>query len=214
MTSRNSSLHSELMTRVEGRIGRSTGNMNNPQLSLLDGADSIYFADSGSSLKCLEWRAGRLRKIPNHPHDFGLTDCLSQTEDVLVVSGYDLDNGCAALNLLYRDAEQQDLIYLASLSDGQTPRVLSLAARQDRGRVHILTGGQQVKLWTKLTTTGEDDENVVKAEARSLVCSQTLSESELSEDDSPLSPPGSDDPIASGNILNDKTSGFCNCNLM
>merc|ERR1711953_203679 len=56
--------------------------------------DKIYFADSGSSLKVLEWKTGQLSKVPNHEEDFGFTDCLSETGDLLVVSSYDLDTGC------------------------------------------------------------------------------------------------------------------------
>ena len=162
-------------------------------------------------MKLLEWKTGNLRKIPNHQNDSGLTDCLSLTEDLLVVSGYDLDTGSAALNLLYRDPELGDLSYLASLSDGEASRVISLSARLDRGALLIISGGHRVKIWSSLAESGQDQENVIRAQTRTLVCSQTLSDSELSEDEAPV---GSEDSTRTRNKLNDKSSGFCNCNLM
>lgn len=128
-----------------------------------------------------------------------------------MVSGYDLDTGSAALNLLYRDPELGDLNYLASLSDGEASRVISLTARREQGRLLIISGGHRVKIWSSLTESGQDQENVIRAQARTLVCSQTLSDSELSEDETPV---GSEDSTRARNKLNDKSSGFCNCNLM
>ena len=176
------------------------------------GGDKVYLADSGSCLKVLNWKTGRLSKVPNHEEDFGFTDCLCETGDLLVVSSYDLDTGCGGLNLLHRDLQHgQDLTYLASLSDQDTSRVLSVSARQDEGEVKILTAGQEVKLWSRLGPDSRGQEDVLKATARSLVGSQTLSDSELSEDEIEGS---STNQTVPGAPFNDKTAGFCNCSLM
>ena len=162
-------------------------------------------------MKLLEWKTGKLRKIPNHQHDSGLTDCISLRDEVVVVSGYDLDTGTAALNFLYREPEQGDLSYLTSLSDGEAGRVVSLSTRKADGRFHIITGGHRVNIWSSLTNRSQAEENLLRAQARTLVCSQTLSDSEVSEDEAPAS---SEDSTGARNKLNDKSSGFCNCNLM
>ena len=154
----------------------------------------------------MEWKTGKLSKIPNHSQDFGLTDCISETEGFLVVSSYDLDTGCGAVNLLYRDPELQDLTYLASLADGETGRVVSLTSREQDGRFSLVTGGHQVRLWTRLPPGSEA--GGLRAEVRSLISSQSGSESELSEDESQ----GSQEQP--GSPFSDKNSGFCNCNLM
>merc|ERR1711953_416993 len=172
--------------------------------------DKIYFADSGSSLKVLEWKTGQLSKVPNHEEDFGFTDCLSETGDLLVVSSYDLDTGCGALNLLHRDPQhQQELTYLATLSDQQTSRILSVSAREEDGLLRIITAGQEVKLWSRLGPDSQGQEDVVKATVRSLVSSQTLSDSELSEDE--IEGSSSSNQTLLRGPYNDKTSGFCNC---
>lgn len=174
----------------------------------MPGGGHIYFADAGSTLKLLEWKTGKLKKIANHPSDFGLTDCISETGDVLVVSSYDLDTGCGGLNILYREPQQPDLTYLATLCDGETSRVVSLACREDQGELSILTGGHQVKLWTR--RAADSEENLLRAGVRSLVCSQAASDSELSEDETP---PAYRSQEQAGPFC-DKKSGFCNCNLM
>ena len=175
--------------------------------------DKIYLADSGSSLKVLDWKAGRLSKVPNHEEDLGLTDCLCESGALLVVSCYDLDTGCGGLNLLHRDPQQQqDLTYLATLCDQQTSRILSVSATQEEGLLKVLTAGQEVKLWSRVPADCQGQENVLKATARSLESSQTLSDSELSEDEIEGNP-GSH-PTSPGAPFSDKTSGFCNCSLM
>ena len=164
----------------------------------------------------MEWKTGRLSRVPNHEEDFGFTDCLSETGgDLLVVSSYDLDTGCGALNLLLnnqQEEEEENLTYLATLSDQQTSRILSVSAREEEGLLEIITAGQEVKLWTRL---GPDSrargEDVWKASVRSLVGSQALSDSELSEDEIEGS---SGHQTVPGAPFNDKTSGFCNCSLM
>ena len=123
-----------------------------------------------------------------------------------MVSSYDLDTGCGAVNLVYRDTELQDLTYLATLGDGETGRVVSLASREEDGRFNLVTGGHQVRLWTRLPPGSEAGS--VRAEVRSLISSQSGSESELSDDDSQ----GIQEE--SGHPFSDKKSGFCNCNLM
>jgi len=175
------------------------------------GGDKIYLADSGSSLKVLDWKTGRLSKVPNHEDDFGFTDCLTVTEDLLVVSSYDLDTGYGGLNLLHQDLQHQhDLTYMATLCDQTTSRILSVSARQEDGLLKIITAGQEVKLWSRLADSQGQGEGV-KATVRSLVSSQTLSDSELSEDEIEGS---SDNQSVPGGPYNDKTSGFCNCSLM
>merc|ERR1739848_36798 len=176
------------------------------------GGDKIYLADSGSSLKVLEWKTGRLSKVPNHEEDFGFTDCLCETGDLLIVSSYDLDTGCGGLNLLHRDLQHQpDLTYLATLSDHQTSRILSVSARQDEAGLKIITGGQEVKLWSRLAPDSQAQEDVLKATTRPLVSSETLSDSELSEDEIEGT---SGNQTIPGGPFSDKTSGFCNCSLM
>ena len=178
------------------------------------GGDRIYFADSGSTLKVLEWKTGRLSRVPNHEEDFGFTDCLSETGgDLLVVSSYDLDSGCGALNLLNKQQEEEEeLTYLATLSDQQTSRILSVSAREEEGSLEIITAGLEVKLWSRLRPDSQArGEDVWKASVRSLVGSQALSDSELSEDEIEGS---SGHQTVPGAPFNDKTSGFCNCSLM
>ena len=176
------------------------------------GGDKIYLADSGSSLKVLEWKTGRLSKVPNHEEDFGFTDCLCETEDLLIVSSFDLDTGCGGLNLQHRDLQHQpDLTYLATLTDHQTSRILNISARQDEGLLKIITAGQEVKLWSRLAPNSQGQEDVLKATTRSLASSQTMSDSELSDDEIEGN---SGNRTIPGGPFSDKTSGFCNCSLM
>merc|ERR1712154_254504 len=102
--------------------------------------------------------------------------------------------------------ERVKATYLATLCDQTTSRILSVSTRQEDGLMKIITAGQEVKLWTR-----QDQGEGVKATVRSLVSSQTLSDSELSEDEIEGS---SDNQTVTGGPHNDKTSGFCNCSLM
>jgi len=41
---------------------------------------------------------GMMRKLTNHMTDFGSTDAMCIVDDMLVMSGYDIDNGLGYIN--------------------------------------------------------------------------------------------------------------------
>lgn len=177
-------------------------------------SSNLYYGDSGSCLKTLDWRRGLERTIPNHTENIGFTDCVAGSGDLLATSNYDIDTGCGGVNIWCPDISPEaatDLSYVVSLGDGDTGRIVSLGMRRDEV---ILTGGRELKIWTRVEA-GNTSEDVVAGNLLRMFPqtdggSTGASESELSDEEEAAS-------VQSGNqsvLRRGKNSGFCNCSLM
>jgi len=186
-----------------------------PILSLsYQGYDSkIIIGDSGAHVKEFEWKKGILRKIPNHVSNIGFTDCVRQLENILVASSYNIDTGYGALNLFSHSHVSQGTSYIATLADEDTSRILSLAiACQNDGKLLIVSGGREVKVWRHLEDGISGD---LKARTfkfpRVLDSAGSGTESDPSDDE--VFPNSSRQSTSSLPHMEKKT-GFCNCALM
>ena len=134
--------------------------------------------------------------------------------DLLATSSYDIDTGYGGVNLWCPDISPEaasDLSYVVSLGDGDTGRIVSLGMR---GHEVIITGGREVKIWTRVEAS-DTSEDVVAGKVLRMFPqtdggSTGASESELSDEEEAAS-------LQSGNqsvLRREKNSGFCNCSLM
>ena len=181
---------------------------------MLDYSSNLHYADSGSSIKTLDWRRGVESRIPNHSEDIGFTDCVTGSGDLVATSSYDIDTGCGGVNLWCRDISPEagtDLSYVVSLGDGDTGRIVSLGVRRDEV---IVTGGRELKVWTRVEASENGEDVVVGRSVRMFPRtdggSTGASESDLSDDDEAASSQASS-PSA---MTREKKTGFCNCSLM
>ena len=181
--------------------------------TILGSSSNVYYGDSGSCLKTLDWRRGLERNIPNHTENIGFTDCVTGSGDLLATSNYDIDTGCGGVNIWCPDISPEaatDLSYVVSLGDGDTGRIVSLGMRRDEV---IITGGRELKIWTRVEA-GNTSEDVVAGNLLRMFPqtdggSTGASESELSDEEEAAC-------VQSGNqvLRRGKSSGFCNCSLM
>ena len=166
----------------------------------------------------MDWRAGLLRKVPNHVENIGFTDCVKHSGDVLAASYYDIDTGSGGINI-YNHNKDEDPEYSVSVTDEETSRILSLDIQNDpEGRILMITGGRELKMWKKILDANNrhEEDVVVRARVSHMFSdgagglSTGASESEMSEDEM----------ISSVNEANNRTAvlekktGFCNCSLM
>ncbi|CAH1774517.1 unnamed protein product [Owenia fusiformis] len=115
-------------------------------LSLQVSRDKIFFGDNGVNIKVLEWRAGVIHKLSQHCFEFGSTTALSALSDLMLAAGYDLDSGLGYINVRSLPSEN----YLATLNDGSTEKMTCMAATRCQQGLRIITGGNQVKVWTQV----------------------------------------------------------------
>ena len=174
----------------------------------------LYYGDSGSSIKTLDWKRGIDRKIPNHTDNIGFTDCVTGSDDLIATSSYDIDTGCGGVNLWCRDISPEantDLSYVVSLGDGDTGRIVSLCIRRDEV---IVTGGRELKIWTRVGATDHSEHvvsgKVVRMFPQTDGGSTGASESELSDEEEAASSQANSESL----ISREKKTGFCNCSLM
>jgi len=180
-------------------------------LSYLGNSPKIFIGDSGAHIKELEWKKGILRKLPNHVSNIGFTDCVHQLKNILVASSYNIDTGCGSLNLFSHAA--QDTCYIATVSDEDTSRILSLAVScQDDGGLLMVSGGREVKVWRQLADGISGDARVRTCNFPRVIDSAgSGTESDLSDDEVF---PDSSRPSSSTLPSMEKKSGFCNCTVM
>merc|ERR1712051_644997 len=101
----------------------------------------------------IDWRQGKLHKVPNHTENVGFTDCLTSAGDLLISSNFDIDTGLGGVNLFLSGVEGA-VKYLATLSDLDTGRISHVSVgRSDSSKIALVTAGQELKLWT-LKTAG------------------------------------------------------------
>ncbi|KAK3104936.1 hypothetical protein FSP39_013481 [Pinctada imbricata] len=107
----------------------------------------IYYGDDGINIKVLNWKTGKVRKLPNHCEDFGVTDCIVRHNQCLLSSAYSLDSGLGYVNIREFIGEK----YLTSLNDTDTERVISLCCTMaPDGALIVVTAGMQLKVWTEV----------------------------------------------------------------
>ncbi|XP_015193449.2 uncharacterized protein [Lepisosteus oculatus] len=109
--------------------------------------ERVYVADGRASLGVLDWRNGSVSRLANHGSVSGVSDCVTQTEGILIGSGFDLETGESSLNL----RSLPDNRYLASLSWPESPRILCLATwLTPSGGHRWVTGGRSLTVWEQL----------------------------------------------------------------
>ena len=161
----------------------------------------------------LDWKQGAIRKLCNHVENLGFTDSVVQSGDVLLATCYDLDTGAGAVNVW--TTSESGAEYVTTLQDDDTSRILSLdvfRGEQDEEKMMIVTGGRELKLWSRGGHVGGDvGESEYEVVSRSVTLFSDdggLSESELSEEEMISS-------VQEANtVLPEKNSGFCNCSIM
>ncbi|XP_062581129.1 F-box/WD repeat-containing protein 7-like isoform X2 [Saccostrea cucullata] len=108
--------------------------------------DVIYYGDDGTNVKALSWKSGLVHKLGNHNEDFGITDSLDITDDILISSAFCLDTGLGYINVRNSDGEK----YLASLNDGETDRIMSVCcSKMAEDAFAVVSAGVQLKVWIK-----------------------------------------------------------------
>ena len=181
-------------------------------------SSEVYYGDSGAFIKSLDWKKGNVDRIPNHSQNIGFTDSVTKLGELLVSSYYDIDTGCGGLNLWSVESRDERPVYIATIQDEDTSRILSIAAaKTEADSTLIATGGRELKLWRQMTsaTVSDNDDVIVRCHNMTMFSLATgdsgsgMSESELSEDEMISSIHES-----SRTLVPDKKSGFCNCNLM
>ena len=88
----------------------------------------VHYGDSGAFIKSLDWKKGNVDRVPNHSQNIGFTDSLAKLGPLLVASYYDIDTGCGGLNLWTRDGHDASLVYIGTVQDEDTSRILTIAA--------------------------------------------------------------------------------------
>ena len=146
--------------------------------------------------------------------NIGFTDSLTKLGDVLISSFFDIDTGYGGLNLWSRESRAESPVYIASIQDEDTSRILAMdAAKTESDAMVMVTGGRELRLWQQVTSNTSSDDNVVRCDQVTMFTAgdsgSGVSESELSEDEMISSL-----HEASRIALPDKKAGFCNCNLM
>ncbi|XP_066568169.1 uncharacterized protein LOC136755467 [Amia ocellicauda] len=127
--------------------------------------ERVYVADSRASLREMDWRKGFVSGLANHSTVAGVTDCVTQTEGVLISSGFDLETGEASLNLRSLPENR----YLASLSWPGAPRILCLATwLTPSGGHRWVTGGQGLTVWEQLPANNKQRSDVTVKRVRRL----------------------------------------------
>ncbi|KAL0984708.1 hypothetical protein UPYG_G00145680 [Umbra pygmaea] len=122
------------------------------RLTLSPRGDRLFVAYGTSSLRILNWRTGTVFRLANHSSIAGVTDCVHQTEGLLIGSCYDLANGESMLNLFSLPRCR----YLTSLTCADTPRILSFAAwLTGSGGHRWVTGGRDLTVWEQLPSSGK-----------------------------------------------------------
>lgn len=120
--------------------------------------DVIYYGDDGTNVKALSWKSGLVHKLGNHNEDFGITDSLDITDDILISSAFCLDTGLGYINVRNSDGEK----YLASLNDGETDRIMSVCcSKMAEDAFAVVSAGVQLKVWIKTS-----DSRYIHSDAR------------------------------------------------
>ncbi|XP_052212566.1 F-box/WD repeat-containing protein 7-like isoform X1 [Dreissena polymorpha] len=116
--------------------------------SLLGRGDNLYYGDDGVNVKIMSWRQGLVKKLSNHKGECGMTDALCQCGDIMLTSAYDLDTGRGYLNVFDISKEA---VYLATIDDGETGRILDLCCHAtEEGVITIVTAGVDLLVWRKV----------------------------------------------------------------
>lgn len=79
----------------------------------------LWKVGSGTTLlysnQCALYLIGLVHKLCNHAIEFGSTDALSHYQDILLSSGYDLDNGIGYINGMYYFTQNSFILLYSEL---------------------------------------------------------------------------------------------------
>ncbi|KAM5140403.1 uncharacterized protein ACMZJ9_014233 [Mantella aurantiaca] len=152
--------------------------------------------------------ADSLTRLSNHTSGSGFVDAIAVTPDnLLVVSGFNLDQGHGFLNV--RDVKTGQ--YLSTLSHPDVSRLLCLAAcLTPDGLCRWVTGGKELLMWEELPKGAAGDTSAVAVR----VCADFLHSAESeSEEDEGEDLWESDDEVLPSNAP-PQTSSWQQCLLM
>eukprot|EP00057_Strongylocentrotus_purpuratus_P031747 XP_785533.3 PREDICTED: probable E3 ubiquitin ligase complex SCF subunit sconB [Strongylocentrotus purpuratus] len=157
-----------------------------PIMSLGLSKSDIYYGDEGTNVKVLDWKRGNVRKLRNHLGEFGSTYSMLLTDDVIMFSSYDLDNGVGAINVFSASDNQ----YLATLCDPETSQIESISCLdQSNPSLCFVTTGQELRIWHGLPSNQRSSADTIPATFDAALTKPAddsddeSSESELSEDE-------------------------------
>ncbi|KAG2469693.1 SCONB ligase, partial [Polypterus senegalus] len=153
--------------------------------SLSARGEIVYVGTNRASIQVLQWKTGAISKLTNHSTESGVTDCVCQTRDgLLLSSGFDLDTGSSFLNL----RSLPDDSYLATLCWPTASRILCVATwLTSSGGHRWITGGEELIVWEQLPANTKDKSDVTVTRMSSLdhkpVDTGSEGETELSNDE-------------------------------
>ncbi|XP_070560370.1 uncharacterized protein [Ptychodera flava] len=111
--------------------------------------DTIYYGDNGVNVKALQWKTASLHKLKNHLCEFGSTNAMVIAKEVMMCSGYNLDQGMGYINVWTMPGEH----YLGTLNDQQTNKIFGVACTKTRkGLYRIVSVGDEFKIWDQVTS--------------------------------------------------------------
>ncbi|MBN3274697.1 FBXW7 protein, partial [Polyodon spathula] len=136
----------------------------------------VYIGTDHSNIHKLDWKTGAVSKLANHSSGSGVTDCVWQTGDgLLLTSSFDLDTGESSLNL----RSLPDDGYLATLSWPDAPRFLCLSSwLTGSGGHRWVTGGRSLTVWEQLPANSRERSEITIRRITSLESGPTESGSE------------------------------------
>ncbi|XP_058849480.1 uncharacterized protein si:ch211-154o6.3 isoform X1 [Acipenser ruthenus] len=148
--------------------------------SLTPRGEKVYIGTDHSNIHKLDWRTGAVSKLANHSSGSGVTDCVWQTGDgLLLTSSFDLDTGESSLNL----RSLPDDGYVATLSWPDAPRFLCLSSwLTGSGGHRWVTGGRSLTVWEQLPANSRERSDVTVRHIASLERGPVESGSEESEE--------------------------------
>ncbi|MGH0125899.1 UNVERIFIED_CONTAM: hypothetical protein FKN15_026448 [Acipenser sinensis] len=128
--------------------------------SLTPRGEKVYIGTHHSNIHKLDWRTGAVSKLANHSSGSGVTDCVWQTGDgLLLTSSFDLDTGKSSLNC-----------------EGE-------GGCEGSGGHHWVTGGRSLTVWEQLPANSRDRSDVTVRHIASLERGPVESGSEESEEE-------------------------------
>uniref|UniRef100_A0A8C4T922 F-box/WD repeat-containing protein 7-like n=1 Tax=Erpetoichthys calabaricus TaxID=27687 RepID=A0A8C4T922_ERPCA len=163
--------------------------------SLSARGEIVYVGTNRASIQVLQWKTGAISKLTNHSTESGVTDCVCQTRDgLLLSSGFDLDTGSSFLNL----RSLPDDSYLATLCWPTASRILCVATwLTSSGGHRWITGGEELIVWEQLPANTKDKSDVTVTRMSSLdhkpVDTGSEGETELSYDEEDVEEEEEDD---------------------
>eukprot|EP00112_Aurelia_sp_Birch-Aquarium-sp1_P011266 Seg2369.3 transcript_id=Seg2369.3/GoldUCD/mRNA.D3Y31 product="hypothetical protein" protein_id=Seg2369.3/GoldUCD/D3Y31 len=112
--------------------------------------DSVFWGDDGYNIKACDVNTGQILKLRNNLTEYSPTDSLTVFRDgdagYLLSAGFDIDSGNGYINV----RKLPSMEYLGTISDGSLGHVSTLCASLNEGKIEIITGGSELRVWQQL----------------------------------------------------------------